>query len=57
MLAGLIVGWVQIAGYRFSYLIGAGLGAAGLALLALTRPSTVVNPGRSDRDDVRTIAT
>jgi MFS family permease len=42
MLAGLIVGAVQIAGYRFSYLIGAGLCTAGLVLLALTRPSTLV---------------
>jgi SET family sugar efflux transporter-like MFS transporter len=39
MLAGLIFGVVQIAGYRFSYLIGAGLCAGGLALLALTPPT------------------
>jgi SET family sugar efflux transporter-like MFS transporter len=38
MLAGLVFGVVQVVGYRFSYLIGAGLCAGGLALLALTRP-------------------
>lgn len=37
MLAGLLVGVVQLAGYRLSYLIGAGLCAAGLILLALNR--------------------
>jgi SET family sugar efflux transporter-like MFS transporter len=40
MLAGLIFGVVQVAGYRFAYLIGAGLCAGGLALLAFLRPTT-----------------
>jgi SET family sugar efflux transporter-like MFS transporter len=40
MLAGLIFGVVQVTGYRFSYVIGAGLCASGLALLALSRPTT-----------------
>jgi len=38
MLAGLAFGPVQIAGYRSAYLIGTGLCALGLTLLALTRP-------------------
>lgn len=41
MLAGLIFGVGQVAGYRVSYVIGAGLSLAGLALLAVSRPSTV----------------
>ncbi len=38
MLAGLIFGVVQLYGYRFSYVIGAGLCAGGLALLTFTQP-------------------
>jgi SET family sugar efflux transporter-like MFS transporter len=37
MLAGLAFGFVQVAGYRASYIIGAGLCVAGLALLAPAR--------------------
>jgi SET family sugar efflux transporter-like MFS transporter len=33
MLAGLLIGVVQVIGYRYSYLIGAGLCAGGLGLL------------------------
>jgi SET family sugar efflux transporter-like MFS transporter len=40
MLAGLVFGVVQVVGYRFAYLIGAGLCTSGLALLALLRPTT-----------------
>jgi SET family sugar efflux transporter-like MFS transporter len=39
MLAGLVFGAVQVAGYRSSYLLGACLCAAGLILLALIRPT------------------
>jgi SET family sugar efflux transporter-like MFS transporter len=37
MLAGLVFGVVQVAGYRSAYLIGAGLCASGLLLLASDR--------------------
>ncbi|MFC7483611.1 hypothetical protein ACFQX7_31340 [Luedemannella flava] len=37
MLAGLVFGVVQIAGYRSAYLIGVGLCASGLLLLAAER--------------------
>jgi len=49
MLAGLLVGVVQVTGYRFSYLIGAGLCAGGLALLVFAQTSS--------RDPVRTATT
>jgi len=45
MLAGLLIGVVQVAGYRFSYVTGAGLCSAGLLLLALTRPAP--RPGQA----------
>jgi SET family sugar efflux transporter-like MFS transporter len=47
MLAGLVFGAVQVAGYRSSYLLGACLCAAGLALLAFIRParSAAAPPG------------
>jgi hypothetical protein len=45
MLAGLIFGPVQIIGYRYSYLIGAVLCAAGVALLVLIRPKPMQPPG------------
>jgi SET family sugar efflux transporter-like MFS transporter len=38
MLAGLVFGAVQVAGYRSSYLLGVGLCVVGLVVLALIRP-------------------
>jgi len=43
------VGVVQVTGYRFSYLIGAGLCAGGLALLVFAQTPS--------RDPVRTATT
>ncbi len=54
MLAGLIFGVVQLYGYRFSYVIGAGLCAGGLALLTFTRPDPprLAGAPASDADDL-----
>jgi MFS transporter, SET family, sugar efflux transporter len=51
MLAGLLFGLVQVLGYRFSYAIGAVLGAAGLWLLLTTRPgNAALAPGVEQPD-------